>query len=109
MNTRKGIDGLAMLNSNYRYRQAIVNQPVQRYKEYQTIKREEAIDKMGKILDCLKNAERRIFAMNDTKKRWDEIGFNSKEIANNIATTQGAKIKLKRYFNKISRSIELFG
>ena len=87
------------------------NQAIQREVRYSPIPAREAIEKMDKILDCIKNANRRIENYKEMIDIFDGLGFRENDIRQYnglIENTKAAKLKLKKYFNKISRSIELF-
>ena len=105
------INELANINSNLHLRRAR-NQPVQKEVRYSPVPAREAIDKMTKILDCIHDADIRINAIRETAIRWHSMGCYFSHQLNkfdvDIENTKAAKLKLKKYFNKISRSIELF-
>lgn len=107
---RKIIDANAACISSLQFRRWR-NQPVQKEISQQTIPAWEAIQKLEKILDCLNNADRRIATYREMISIFEGLGFRQADIEQynkHITATKYARLKLKRYFNKVARSIELF-
>ena len=77
-----------------------------------TIGPREPIEKLIKILDCIQDANKRLDAMEGTKKNWERLGFFTSEqfagLDKDIRCTQAAKLKLKRYFNKVLATVPTF-